>query len=120
MNRKLGMDWWDIGTHAFVTICLAAAIGESSGAQDDVAIPLVFAASAVVFTIRRKLALRRLPSAGMTTGEVEAARLDELEQRMVDVDLLEARVAELENRVEFSERLLAQQRDQVLPRGEGM
>jgi len=120
MNRRIGMDWFDVGIHGFVTICLAIALSEAPGSNDDVVIPVVFGTSAIVFAIRRRLALRRLPPSTPTTGEVEAVRLDELEQRMAEVDLLEARVAELENRVEFSERLLAQHRDHALPRGEGM
>jgi hypothetical protein len=117
VNRRLGLDWFDVGIHAFVTLCLAIALGESSGSKDDIVIPLVLGSSAVVFAIRRKFALRRLPPV-ITTGEVEAARLDEVEQRMAEVDLLEARLAELENRVEFSERLLAQQREVQLVRGD--
>jgi hypothetical protein len=117
MNRRIGLDWFDVGIHAFVTICLAVAMGEMSGSADEVVIPLVFGSSAVVFAIRRRLALRRLPPA-ISTGEVEAARLDEVEQRLAEVDLLEARIAELENRVEFSERLLAQHRDAQLVRGD--
>jgi len=117
VNRRIGLDWFDVGVHAFVTICLAIALGEASGSNEDVVIPLVFGSSAVVFAIRRRLALRHVPPA-ITNGEVEAARLDEVEQRMAGVDLLEARLAELENRVEFSERLLAQQRESQLVRGD--
>ena len=117
MNRRLGLDWFDVGIHAFVTICLAIAMAEASGSNDDIAVPLVFGTSGVVFALRRKLALRRLPPA-VSTGEVEAARLDDVEQRLAEVDLLEARVAELENRVEFSERLLARQRDTQPVRGD--
>jgi hypothetical protein len=118
MNRKFGMDWFEVGVHAFVTICLAIALAEIPGANEDVIIPTVFGASALIFGIRRRVALRRLPPGEPTTGEVEAARLDEVEQRLAEMDLLEARVAELENRVEFSERLLAQRHDPALPRGE--
>jgi hypothetical protein len=117
VNRRIGLDWFDVGIHAFVTLCLAIGLGEASGSRDDVVIPFVFGSSAVVFAIRRRLALRRLPPA-ISTGEVEAARLDEVEQRMAEVDLLEARLAELENRVEFSERLLTQQREAQLVRGD--
>lgn len=41
----------------------------------------------------------------------EAGRLDELERRLVEVEARQQRVAELEERVDFAERLLAQQRD---------
>ena len=117
MHQRIGLDWFDVGIHGFVTICLAVAMASPSGANEEVVIPLVFGSSAVVFAIRRKLALRRLPPA-LAPGEVEAARLDDVEQRLAEVDLLEARVAELENRVEFSERLLAQHRDAQLVRGD--
>jgi hypothetical protein len=44
--------------------------------------------------------------------------LDQLHHRLADVDLLQQRVAELEERLEFTERLLARGEGQAtLPRG---
>jgi hypothetical protein len=44
---------------------------------------------------------------GPTTGEVEAMRIEELEQRVADLEMINDRLTELEERVDFSERLLA-------------
>jgi hypothetical protein len=44
--------------------------------------------------------------------------IDMLHARLGDVEQLEQRVLELENRLEFSERLLTQQRDAALQRPE--
>lgn len=52
---------------------------------------------------------RRL-SGGSTRRRVEQLQ-QELESRVGEIDLLNARVAELENRIDFAERLLAGQRD---------
>lgn len=117
MARR-GVDWVAIAVHAFVTVCAAAALGEASGSADDVLIPLVFGASAVVFEIRRRKARFQTAPSGLTTTEVEAAgRVEDLEQRVADLEVITHRVAELEERVDFSERLLTQQRDRVLEKG---
>jgi hypothetical protein len=48
------------------------------------------------------------------------ADLDQMRDQLGEVDSLRVRVAELEERIEFTERLLAQRKDQdLLPRGEG-
>ena len=44
------------------------------------------------------------------------AELDDLRERVAELDGLSRRVTELEERVDFAERLLAQQRDAALPR----
>jgi hypothetical protein len=117
VKTRLGLDWWDVAIQAFVTICVAVAGSEAVPRQvEGVIVPAIFALSAVIFAGRRSVALRRLPDGGATTGEVQAVRAEELEQRLGEMDLLEARLAELENRVEFSERLLAQQREAPKPR----
>jgi hypothetical protein len=43
-----------------------------------------------------------------------AALREELDSRIADVDSLHTRVAELENRLDFAERLLAESRDRAL------
>jgi hypothetical protein len=106
-RKPLGLDTFDVVIHVFVTICAAIMLAESVGRHDDVAVPLVFGTSAIVFAIRRKLALRRQP--GLSTGEVEAERLADIEARVADLEQVHYRMAELEERLDFSERLLAQQ-----------
>jgi hypothetical protein len=44
------------------------------------------------------------------------AEMEDLRERLVELDDMARRVAELEERVDFAERLLAQQRDAALPR----
>lgn len=68
----------------------------------------------ILWPIVRALA-RRIEGRG---GEAEMrAELDALHQRLSDLEQVDTRLGELENRVEFSERLLTQQRENVLERG---
>lgn len=56
---------------------------------------------------------------GITTGEVNAERVGELEHRMADMELTQARIAELEERLDFAERMLASpagEPEKALPR----
>lgn len=52
--------------------------------------------------------LRRPENApvGLTTGEAQLTRLEEVETRLAEMEALQDRVAELEERLDFSERLL--------------
>ncbi|HMJ59454.1 MAG TPA: hypothetical protein VK467_09965 [Gemmatimonadales bacterium] len=54
----------------------------------------------------------------MSHGSADAPRADieDLRARMAELDDMSRRVAELEERVDFAERLLAQQRDTAFPR----
>jgi hypothetical protein len=106
MRKWLGLDAVDLAVHGFVTICVAIFLAEANGGE--ALVPMVFGASALLFAVRRKIALRKQPPA-LTTGEVEAERLAELEARVADLEQVHYRVAELEERLDFSERLLAQQ-----------
>ena len=104
------MDWVDVAIQAFVTICVAVFLTEGTHADEDVALPLVFGASVMVFAVRRSFALKRLAaSEGLTTGEMAAERIADLEARVAELEIAQTRVAELEERMDFSERLLTQQ-----------
>ncbi|MEK7379860.1 MAG: hypothetical protein AAB075_02475, partial [Gemmatimonadota bacterium] len=78
--------------------------------DEGIIIPLGFATSAVIFGVRRHFALRRRGICGPTTGEVEAMRVEDLEARLADLELGSVRMVELEERLDFAERLLAQHR----------
>lgn len=109
MKKWLGLDAVDLAVQGFVTVCVAIFLAEAGPTNgEDAMVPLVFGASAMVFAVRRKIALRKQPPA-LTTGEVEAERLAEIEARVADLEQVHYRVAELEERLDFSERLLAQQ-----------
>ena len=62
------------------------------------------------------LAKRFLRSAAPVEPRADRSEVDDLRERLVELDDMSRRVAELEERVDFAERLLAQQRDAVLPR----
>jgi len=62
------------------------------------------------------LAKRFLGKTARWPGEPRRAEVEDLRERLVELDDMARRVAELEERVDFAERLLAQQRDAALPR----
>jgi len=109
IRRTFGLDGVEIAIHAGVTFCLMALadMAQSSGNGEGVAI--VGAVSLVVFGIRRQWALKHLPA--MTSSELAAERMAEFDARLQEMDQLQFRVQELEERLDFAERLLAQARE---------
>jgi hypothetical protein len=101
-KRFFGVDLFDTVVHVGITVAIMVLIAEQSRQPEPV---VMFASlSAVIYSVRRHFALKALKrepeaSGAYVTGETEL-RLRELEQ-------LHARVAELEERVDFAERLLA-------------
>ena len=69
----------------------------------------------VLFPIVRALARRIEGKSGSEELRVE---IDTLHQRVADLEAVEQRMHELENRIEFSERLLTQHRESALERGD--
>lgn len=107
MSSRLGLDWWDVGIHVLATVALSVGLAASATQAQDAIFGLTWAGSAVLFGVRRSFALRRQPP-GITTGEVQAERLSDLEDRMAELEsLIGGRVQELEERVDFTERMLA-------------
>lgn len=78
-----------------------------------VAVASVIGFFVVMFPLVRALA-RRLDGGHRAAPELQA-EIDQLHLRLAEMEQLQHRVLELENRVEFSERLLTQQRDLQLP-----
>ena len=109
IKRTFGLDGVEILIHAGVTFCLMALadMAQSSGNGEGVAI--VGAVSLVVFGIRRQWALKHLPP--VTTGDLAAERVADLDARLHEMDQLQFRVQDLEERLDFAERLLAQARE---------
>lgn len=68
----------------------------------------------ILFPVARAFA-RRLEGKG-TSAQLRS-EVDALHQRVTELEQVEHRIAELENRVEFSERLLTQQREVSAERG---
>jgi len=110
MKQRFGLDWWDVAIHVFVTLMAAVGLSEGMGAQEEVALPMIFGTSAILLAVRRHYALKRLAATeGLSTGEMAAERIADLEARVADLEMAQSRVAELEERMDFSERLLTQQ-----------
>ncbi|HEU5218158.1 MAG TPA: hypothetical protein VFU23_05830 [Gemmatimonadales bacterium] len=105
-RRNLGLDWFDLLVHVGVTCMLMAWVGMSHG--PDELFPVITGASLIVLAVRRSIALRSAARTGLTTGEMEAERIGELEQRVAELEASQAHVADLAERLDFAERLLAQ------------
>ena len=107
MRHWLGIDGIDVVIQVALTFCVAGfLIGVSSTVDEDQIIFGVTGISFAVLAWRRTRALRR-PDMPESTAEAAIARLEDLEQRLGDLESRETRVAELEERLEFAERLLA-------------
>ena len=105
-RRHFGIDGFDVTVHVGVTVMLMAFVGMMDGPEE--LFPLMTAGSLVLLAIRRKVGLKRADAVGLTSGQMAAARLEELEQRMGDLESAHSRILELEERLDFTERLLAQ------------
>ena len=90
----------------------------------QVLVPLAFFLSvAAIFILRGPLGRALADRVGRRGSGVEGpaatrAELDDLQQRVADLEDTRARLHELEERVDFTERMLAQQRERAaLPPG---
>ncbi len=104
-RERWGIDGFDVVLHGAITLLVMIGVEEIT--HDDGLMFLTGAASLVLLGIRRKLALRSAPRTGLSTGEVAALRLEDVEQRLNDLEVAQARVLELEERLDFTERMLA-------------
>jgi len=109
IKRMFGIDGVDILIHVGVTGFLMVLADMASISHNGEGVAIVGAVSLVVFGIRRQWALKHLPA--VTSGEVTAERMADLDARLQEMDHLQFRVQELEERLDFAERLLAQARE---------
>lgn len=105
LRRNLGLDGFDLVIHVGVTFMVAFFVDMSNGPEE--LFPVITGISLLVLAVRRLFALKSGRAAGLTTGEMAAERLAELEERIAEVEAGQARLAELEERLDFAERLLA-------------
>ena len=104
LKSRVGLDGFDIFIHLAVTACIFFAMAVS-GAEEELF--GVLAISLIVLAVRRRIALRR---SGSEPAEADA-RIDFLEQRVAELEAGQERMMELEERVDFAERLLAREPD---------
>jgi hypothetical protein len=116
-KRIFGLDPIDLAVHATVTGLVAVMLAEASG-NEEVMVAGVFALGTVVFAWRRQRALRALSREPL--DDYERARIDDLEARVADLEGAQFRLLELEERLDFTERMLARGAEpSVVPRPAG-
>ena len=104
-----GLDGFELGIHVLVTaIVLGFSATFNRPNEGLFFFSATLVSSLVLLSIRRRLALRTGETKGLTTGEMAAERLAEMEERIAELEAGQARMAELEERLDFAERLLAQ------------
>lgn len=108
VKRWLGVDAVDFVIQLGITFCVAAVLATASVKEEEVAVFGVFAVSLGVLAFRRARAMRRgeMDPPQQVSGSFAA----DLEQRVSDLEAMQQRMFELEERVDFAERLLSQQR----------
>ena len=105
-RKNLGLDAFDLLVHVSLTIMVMFFVAMSGGPEE--LFPVITGVSLLVLAVRRRIALKSGTTAGLTTGEMAAERIAELEERVAELESAQQEVAELAERLDFAERLLAQ------------
>lgn len=115
IKRAFGLDWFDLAVHIGITAMVMIIVDSAShGPGSEGALAAVVGLSMGLLAWRRSRALRSRPAE--TTGEVQAERMAAVEDRLADLEQMQARVLELEERLDFTERLLVRQKEQEAAR----
>jgi len=111
MNRRFGIGGIDVAIQAGITLAVLA-FGSSflSHGAAEAMIAGVCGVSLLVLGVRRHAALKRGRQDEAVAGVV-GERMAELEVRMAEMEQAQYRLHELEERLDFTERLLAQSRE---------
>jgi hypothetical protein len=105
LRRNLGLDGFDLVIHVGVTCMFMFFVAMSNGPEE--LLPVITGISMLVLAVRRRFALKAGGTIGLTTGEMAAERIAELEERVAELEAAQSEVAELAERLDFAERLLA-------------
>jgi len=125
VSRTPGPQWWKTAGSIVVRLGLGGILIAAARDQSEAAIAagfggLIIAASAIPVFYRNTIERLKAGSAAATPGHRIENRMVELEQRhreeirRVD-ELHAAQTAELEERLDFAERLLTKQRREITP-----
>lgn len=105
-KRFFGVDVFDTIVHLAITLAIMGLVAKEAR-QPEPPI-LVGCASLVVYAIRRRVALAGMRRRGEVSGETTGVhRKLDTDGRLDDLETLYGRVAELEERLDFTERMLA-------------
>ena len=105
-RRIFGLDAFDVILQSVITSVLVFVLVATNSERDAmIGSSVVTIASLVVLGVRRRLALRRAGREQLS--ETDGLRIAELEQRVAELEHEVGRMAELEERLDFAERLLA-------------
>lgn len=116
--KIFGLDWFDVVVHLAVTIALAVAVDSLVPTRyEDLTMGFLFAGSLMVLGYRRRRALAAAPEPAAQSA------IEALEERVAELEAQQGRLLELEERLDFAERVLTQQRERDairLPAGQEM
>ncbi|MCL4864947.1 MAG: hypothetical protein KJZ47_03570 [Gemmatimonadales bacterium] len=114
MRKPTVLDWigatafWGMASAVFGTFLhMGLLLQEEVGVIAGFSTFFTGIAAARLWVLRRPaVAGGQGDAVGLSTGEAQLARLEEVELRLAEMEALQERVAELEERLDFSERLL--------------
>ncbi len=110
MRKILGLDAFEVMVQAVVTAGVAVVAGELLfGAVGDATVTSIITVSILILTWRRGRALKEQwqdPDSGR--------RVDDLEERIAELESTQQRVLELEERLDFADRMLAKTHEREL------
>ena len=107
LKQTLGLDGVELVIHFTATAFLAGMAAEIVGPSlEDPFVLGIFAASTFFFAWRRRRGLREREAPPASVDEVA-----DLQVRVAELEEVQGRVLELEERLDFTERMLLQQRE---------
>jgi len=110
LKSTVGLDWFDLFIHLGITAMVMIVVNTASHSPDsEGATAAVVGLSLGLLAWRRKRALRQMPA--VSTGEIRLERMEEMESRLAELEANQGRMLELEERLDFAERLLVRQRE---------
>lgn len=106
-KRTFGVDLFDTLVHIGITFGIVVVMSDHVRQPEPFAIVAI--ASTILYSVRRRIALRRALTGGEVSGETTTGvhRKLDIEVRLQELESLYTRVAELEERLDFTERMLA-------------